>query len=363
MTAITPPGSEQCYSGDVRARMLERRRFLQGGAALAGLAVLTGCGLLQSSTPRARRVGYLAENCECASGTEALVGPPAASFLAFRNAMRTLGYEVGTNLELEQRVADVRKQDTYVQGAAELAALHADVLVASGTAPAVALVRAVTASATGSVPVVFIDVGSPVEIGLVESLARPGRNVTGFASFGPELASKRLEFLKEAAPRVARPAVFWNPADPEDTVELTTMQSAAPRFGLALRPVEVRDQAEMEAAVGVAARDGADAIIVATKIATGVAATTALREGLPVVSRRPEAATSSGGLFALGVNTTDLHHRAASLVVKILNGAKAAELPVEQPTTFDLVLNLKTAGTLGLAVPESVLAQATRIVQ
>ena len=220
-----------------------------------------------------------------------------------------------------------------------------------------------TASTTPRVPVVFIDVGAPVEIGLVDSLARPGRNITGFASFGPELASKRLELLKEAVPRVARPAVFWNPADPEDAVELTTMQSAASRFGLALRPVEVRDQAEVEAAVGVAARDGADAIIVATKIATGLAATTALREGLTVVSRRPEAAISSGALFALGVNTTDLHRRAASLVVKILNGAKAAELPVEQPTTFDFVVNLKTAQALGLTIPPSVLQQATEVIQ
>lgn len=364
MTSITPPGSRRDYSGNMKMPMLERRRFLRGGVALAALALVTGCGLppLPSPTPRARRVGYFAETGG-GLGPGVLDSPSAALFLTFRNTMRNLDYEVGRNLELELRVADIGKADTYAERAAELAALHADVLVVSGTAPAMALVRAVMRSSTGSVPVVFIGVGAPVEIGLVESLARPGRNVTGFASFSPELAGKRLELLKEAAPRVARPAVFWNPTDTDDAVELTAMQSAAARYGLALRPVEVCDRAEVIAAVGVAAREGADGIIVISKIGSIDAATTALQAGLLVVSRRPEAVTSAGALLALGANTTDLHRRAATHVDKILKGAKAAELPVEQPTTFDFAVNLKTAETLGLTVPKSVLAQATEIVQ
>ena len=236
-----------------------------------------------------------------------------------------------------------------------------DVLVASGTAPAVALAQAAAQVTGGGVPVVFVAVGAPIEIGLVESLGRPGRNVTGFASFTPELASKRLELLKESVPTVARPAVLWNPADADDRVELAALQAVAPRLGLQLRPLEVRSAAEAAPAVDAAVRDGADAVIqIYDFAATGI--NTAVRAGIPAISHRPAHATPYGALIAFGVSYPSMHRRAAVYVDKILRGAKASELPVEQPSTFELVVNLQTARALGLTIPESVLQQATEII-
>lgn len=347
------------------AVMLERRRFLQVSLAVASHGVLTGCGMLApvSSTPRARRVGYFAETSGGLSGAGSLDGVSAPGFLAFRNAMRDLGYEADTTLELDLRVADINKESTYTEKATELVASRPDVFVASGTAPAVALAQAAATLSNGSIPLVFIGVGAPVEIGIVESLARPGRNVTGFASFSPEMANKRLELLKEAVPSVVRPAVLWNPADVDDAAELAAMQPAASRLGLTLRAVEVRAASEVAQSVEAAVRDGADAVILAYKFAPGISATTALRARVPAVSHRPAVATSYGALLAYGASTTDMHRRAAAHVDKILQGVKIADLPVEQPTSFDLVVNLKTAETLGLVIPQSILAQATEISQ
>ena len=192
--------------------------------------------------------------------------PLGPGFLAFRNTMGSLGYEVGSTLELELRVADVNSEATYSERATELVAFRPDVLVASGTAPTMALAKAVMTPPKDSIPVVFIGVGTPVEIGLVESLARPGRNLTGFASFSPDLASKRLELLKDVAPTVARPAILWNPADADDGMEVAIMQAASSRYGFTLRPVEVRAAAEVTPSIEAAVRDGADAIVLASKI-------------------------------------------------------------------------------------------------
>jgi putative ABC transport system substrate-binding protein len=342
-----------------------RRRFLQGTLALAGLGLVSGCGvpLPWSSPARARRIGYFAEEGSDNPGTGALGGLGQPAYFAFRDGLRDLGYVEGENLELARRVAEVGQEGAYPELATELAGSRPDLLVASGTAPAAALARAAMKLDGGGVPVVFIAVGAPVEIGLVQSLAHPGGHVTGLSSFSPELAGKRLELLKEAAPAVARPAVLWNPADADDAVELAAMQPAAALLGLALRPTEVRTPEGVFAALQAAMRDGADAIVqIADHISYSVVATTAVRARLPTVGDRSRLATN-GGLLALGASYPAMHRRAATYADRILRGTRPAELPVEQPTTFDLVVNLQTARTLGLTIPQAVLAQATEVVQ
>jgi putative ABC transport system substrate-binding protein len=341
-----------------------RRRFLRGGFALAGLGLAAGCmpPLPWASPPRPRRIGYFAESAGgMGPGTLGVGGQPA--YFAFRDGLRDLGHVEGENLELELRVADVGKEAAYAELATELAASRPDVLVASGTAPAAALAQASMKLAEGAVPVVFVAVGAPVEIGLVQGLAHPGGNVTGLTSFSPELAGKRLELLKEAAPAVARPAVLWNPADADDVVELAALRDAAPRLGLQLRPTEVRTPAELFPALQAAMRDGADAFVpIADLVGLGPVVNTALRARLPTIGGRSTLATI-GGLLAFGPSYPAMHRRAATYADKILRGASPADLPVEQPTTFELVVNLQTARALGLTIPQSVLQQATEVIQ
>jgi putative ABC transport system substrate-binding protein len=330
--------------------------------ALAGVTVLTGCGLLPTEpAPRPRRIGYLAENCGgCPAGQPD--GVSQAGFLAFRDALGRLGYESGTNLELELRVADAAQAVNYGERAAELIALRPDALVASGAAPAAALVEATTKLANGSIPVVFVNVGAPVEIGLVESLARPGRHVTGFASFSPALASKRLELLKEAAPAIVRPAAVSNPDDADERAELAVLKTVWAQYGLPLQPIEVRAPEDVTPSVAAAIRAGADAIVLASRLSPSSAASVAQRARVPSIGSAASLARSYGALMSYGPDVTDMYRRAAAQVDKILRGSSAV-LPVEQPTKFELVVNLKTAEALGLTVPASVLAQATEIVQ
>jgi putative ABC transport system substrate-binding protein len=327
---------------------------------LAGASIAAGCGRLPPSAPaRARRLGYLAETNGAIAGAGTLDGLSAPGFLAFRDGLRDLGYDAGQNVELELRVADAGRNASYAERAAELVAARPDVLVASRTAPALALAQAARDAAQDAIPLVFIAVGSPVEIGLVQGLARPGRNVTGLASFRPDLASKRLELLKACAPSVMRPAILWSPANADDAVELAAMQAVAPHFGFALKPVEIQSANDVIPAVDALVRDGADAIIGLTVGFTTVAA---MSRRLPLVYGRPDAAGLHGVLFAFGSDPTPMHRRAATYVDKILKGARASDLPVEQPTNLELVVNLQTAKALGLTIPDLVLSQATRII-
>ncbi|MFN8635401.1 MAG: ABC transporter substrate-binding protein [Chloroflexota bacterium] len=252
---------------------------------------------------------------------------------------------------------------SYAERAAELVALRPDVLVASGARSAVALAQAATTGGTGSIPVAFVNVGAPVELGLVQSVARPGQNVTGLSSSSPELARKRLELLTDAVPGVSRPAALFNPANADDRAELVTLQAAGTRRGLVLRPIEVHAPDDVILSVEQAIRDGADAIILTSRFASGYAATTALQKRVPAVGTAASLARSNGALLSYGPDVTDMHRRAAALVDKILKGTSAGSLPVEQPSTFELVVNLKTAEALGLTIPRSVLSQATEIVQ
>jgi putative tryptophan/tyrosine transport system substrate-binding protein len=329
-----------------------RRRFLQGSLAVAGLGVLAGCGsLLPPARPAATvaRIGYLGST------------PSASPFAeAFRDGLRELGWVDGQNLTVEWRFADGR-EDQLAEFAAELVRLQVDVIVAPAT-----LEIPAARSATSTIPIVFAAIGDPVGTGLVQSLARPGGNLTGLSSIGRDLSAKRLELLRSAVPAVTRVGGLWNANNPEKPPEVREMELAAQTLGLQLQSVEVRDGGDFEAAFEAMTRQRTEALIhlrdsfMNTHRAqiVGLAA----KHRLPTMYYGREY-VEIGGLLAYGPNAFDLFRRAATYVDKILKGAKPGDLPIEQPTKFDFVINLKTAQALGLTIPESVVQQATELIQ
>jgi putative tryptophan/tyrosine transport system substrate-binding protein len=288
-------------------------------------------------------------------------GPAAGAFVeTFSQGLRDLGYVEGQNLAFEHRYgqwSDKRLLDL----AAELVRLHVDVILALGTPPAQAAQRATT-----KIPIVFWAVADPVEAGLVASLAQPGGNLTGLTILAPEQSGKRLELLTEAVPGVSRVAVLWNPVDRYAALEVRVMEAAARAVGIQLQFLEVRDPGEFERAFEVATRDGAGALsILATPFIVqnlGRIVHLTLEHRLPAIFWMKQFA-EAGGLMAYGPSQRDLYRRAAALVGKILQGAKPADLPVEQPTTFELVINLKTAEALGLTIPPTLRFQATEVIR
>jgi putative ABC transport system substrate-binding protein len=244
--------------------------------------------------------------------------------------------------------------------AAELAGMPVDALVASGAGPIRAAMRA-----TSTIPIVMTQTNDPVEDGFVASLARPGGNVTGQTSIARELIGKRLEVLRQALPSVSRVGVIWNP-DPDlaHASQLQTAESAAGALGLTLVPLEVSEPAAIEGAFERAVHERVDALTLIDSIATTNRARVA---GLARAHRLPTVATvqlvAEGGLIAYGANRAAQERRAAVYVDRILKGANPADLPVERPEKFDLVINLTTAQLLGLTIPQSVLAEATEIIQ
>jgi putative ABC transport system substrate-binding protein len=329
-----------------------RRRFLRGGLALASLSLLSGCASLPIGPPlqaRLPRVGYLA------SGG----GQERADI--FRLGLADHGYVEGRNIVVEWRDSEGRS-DRLPGLAAELVGLPVDVLVADGTAAVQAL-----KDATGTIPIVMAMSADPVEQGFVASLARPGGNVTGLTqNSGLRLFGKRLELLQAAVPGLALVGVLWNPAAADQTGEYQEAEETARALGLELRSLEVRDHGALEAAFERASAERVDGLFV---ISTPVLTTSAPRVGeLARRHRLPMAATqrpfvAAGGLLAYGADRPAMYRRAASYVDRILNGADPAEMPVERPTVYELVINLKAARELGLTIPESVLQQATELVQ
>ena len=283
---------------------------------------------------------------------------------SFLQGLRDLGHVEGRNAAIEYRFAE-GKLERVPALAAELVALKVDVIfVAGGTRVTLAAMQA-----TRTIPIVFTDVGDPVESGLVTNLARPGGNVTGLSSLGPELVGKRLELLRQALPGVERVAVLWRPGalgERTDNDMLKGADVAARALGLRLQFVEARGADEFGRAFSdmSSARAGALTVLPSNRF---------LREhkrlvDLAAENRLPAVYTSrefvdAGGLMSYGANSADLHRRAASYVDKILKGAKPGDLPVEQPTKFELVINLKTATALGLTIPSSVLKQADEVIQ
>jgi len=328
---------------------MNRRTFLCG-LTLAPLAAPLAAEGQQGRVPR---IGVLAPG-----------GPtpgtlPMQVFDAFRQGLRDLGYVEGQTIVIESRW-DEGRPDRYASLAEELIRLNVDIIVAGTTGATVA------AKATKSIPIVMAATGGdPVRLGLAESLTRPAGNVTGWTLQTYELPGKRLELLKAALPSLSRVILFRHPAPPSPT-EITEYERAARTLGLQLQTLEVRGPEDFDAAFHAAARSAAQAVVMiqSSLYATYRAklASVALKTRLPTMSGETGFA-QDGGLMNYGPNIPDSWRRAASYVDKILKGAKPGDLPIEQPTKFELVINLKTAKALGLTIPPSLLARADEVIQ
>ena len=277
---------------------------------------------------------------------------------SFRRGLRDLGYIDGQNLAIEYRYAEGRPEK-LPELAAELAHLKPNVMLAIGGDVAPFAVKA-----TQTIPIVFAISADPVQLGLVASLARPGGNATGVTFLQDDLASKRLELLKEAAPRISRVAFLWNPDHPDN--EPREAQRAALSLNVQLQPVEVRGSADFESAFRAATEAGADALYVVSSRYTVLniprIVDFAAKNRLPLAGGWG-AWAKAGGLLSYGPNVNDMARRAADYVDKILKGAKPADLPAQQPTKFELVINLKSAKALGLTIPEAFLLRADEVIE
>jgi len=279
---------------------------------------------------------------------------------ALRQGLRDLGWIEGKNIAIEYRFAD-GKSDRLGPLAAELVRQKVDVIVTAVNTDTLA-----DKNATKTIPVVMASAGDPVAFGLVQSLARPGGNVTGLSQIAPELSGKRLELLKEMVPHLSRVAVLWNPKGITSPISWKESQEPARELGLHLESIEVTSAERLDKGVEKAksSRVGALAIMPDPLFAGNLKtiAELAVKSRLPAIFHLPEF-VDAGGLVAYGPDRVDMFRRAASYVDKILKGAKPADLPVEQPMKFELVINLKTAKQIGVSIPQSVLYKADRVIK
>jgi putative tryptophan/tyrosine transport system substrate-binding protein len=336
-------------------RASSRRGFLRDGLALTGLGLLAGCG--QQVFPwkpmtRMPRIGFLA------TGTR-----EGRAFLveAFLQGLGEHGYTEGKNLGIEYRFSEDH-DDRLPALATELVDRDVALIVTSGV-PASFAAR----DATATIAVVLGGVAAnPVETGLIASLARPGGNVTGLSQMSSQASSKRLELFKALVPDLSRVAVFWNPTNPAYGPVLKELEGAAPAMNLQLQRMEVRVPEDFTGAFASAIEQRAGALIAPgdplTTNRPAMVADLSLQHRLPAMMEY-RVFPDAGGLICFGADIADLYRRSAAYVDKILKGARPADLPVEQATKFDLVVNLRTASALGLHMPQSVLQQATEIIQ
>ena len=329
---------------------MKRREFISfvGGAAISWpLAARAQQG------ERVRRIGVI-------SGVRADDPDLRARNAAFVQGLAQLGWTDGRNVRIDYRWGEGNADDLR-KHAAELVALAPDVILAPG-GPAIERVL----QATRTVPIVFVIAIDPVGSGFVESLSRPGGNATGFMQFEYNLCAKWLELLKEIAPGVTRVAVLRDPATPTGIGQFAVIQSAAPSLGVEVIPINVRDAPEVERAVTAFARTGNGGLIVTAGTVTAfhrnLIAALAARHKLPAIYPARFFVTG-GGLASYGADFVDQYRRAASYVDRILRGEKPAEMPVQAPIKYELVINLKTAKALGLTVPASVLARADEVIE
>ncbi|HXV84794.1 MAG TPA: ABC transporter substrate-binding protein [Candidatus Binatia bacterium] len=281
---------------------------------------------------------------------------------AFRQGLLELGYREGENIFIEYRYAD-GKQDLMSKQAIEFVRLKFDLIITSTTSG----VRAAK-NASRTIPIVFTNVGDPVRTGLVASLARPGGNATGLSTVLSDLSGKRLELLKESFPNVKRVVTFRNPDTGQGVAGFKPTQDAARTLGLQLLSLEVRNTNDFDHAFEAAIRGRAQALLTIPTPIVNVHQTQILRfaakNRLPAMYALPEfTETSAGGLMSYAPSYADLYRRAATYVDKVLKGRKPADLPVEQPTKFEFVINLKTAKQIGLTIPPNVLARADRVIR
>jgi len=279
---------------------------------------------------------------------------------AFRQGLRERGYVEAKDVEIEYRWAE-GQYERFPELIADLIRVKVDVIVTAGTPAAVAVKRATT-----TIPLVMLAAGDPVGTGLIASLARPGGNVTGLTAIAADLEGKRLELLREVLPNISYVAVLWNPANSFQVVAEREVRAAAQVLHLKIQSVGVRAASELDEALEAMVRERPGAFVVlADRLFLHNRATImafATRHRLPGVSAYREL-VEAGGLMSFGPSYADMHRRAAAYVDKILKGAKPADLPVEQPTKFELVINAKTAKALGLTIPPAVLARADEIIQ
>ena len=292
-------------------------------------------------------------------------GSPSSSFTqsnidTFRQGLRDLGYIEGKNIVIEYRYTEAR-EDRLTDLAAELVRSKVDIIV-TGSTP---VVRAAM-QLTGAIPIVMAGTGDPVATGLIASLSRPGGNVTGLSAFGPELTTKQLELLKEAFPQVSWVLFLYNGANASTVVALKEIEVAASALGVQLQASDVRVAKDIEPAFSAAARRRANALLVLREALYQTNATRivslAAQGKLPVIYPT-QRYVDVGGLMSYGISTPDLYRRVAIYVDKILKGAKPADLPVEQPTTFEFIVNLKAAKQIGLTIPPNVLARADKVIK
>jgi putative ABC transport system substrate-binding protein len=331
--------------------MASRRQVVVSLGAVVLAAPLMS--LAQQQPAKIARIGYL----------QPVVPENNSSPLLedFRQGLRELGYVEGRNLQLEVRWGE-GKLERMPALAEELVRLKVDVIVAV-TAPSVMAAK----QATGTIPIVMPFSSDPVGDGLVTSLARPGGNITGLSMMAPELGAKRLQLLKEVFPKIFRPvAVVWNPDYVGMMARFRETQGAAPVVGMGVRSVEVRDSRELERALESMERERPDAIVL---LADPLTVSQRLRiveyaaaERVPAIYEISQF-VDAGGLMSYGPNVDELVRRAAIYVDKILKGAKPADLPIEQPTKFEFVINLKCAKALGVTIPQTVLLQADRVIE
>jgi putative ABC transport system substrate-binding protein len=339
-------------------RRYSRRRVLSHGVRLStvamGVQLLAACGVAGSrngSAPRLPRVGYLSLGDSDSSLSD-----------AFREGLRELGQVEGETIAVDYRfLPDTWTPDQLNQVVTDLVGQPVDVLVVRG-APATTAAR----KATSTIPIVGPIMRDPVADGLVASLAQPGGNVTGLTPFATPVYAKYLELLQNVIPGLARVGVLWDENDQSATASYQVAQDAASRLGLELEPLGLRAPDQLESAFQAGRAAGATglAMLGSSMIVNQQARIIELaaRYALPAMFTAREA-VPAGGLMAYGANIRDLFRRAATYVDRIVKGARPADLPVERPTKFDFAINLRTAETLGLAIPRSVLLQATEIVQ
>jgi putative ABC transport system substrate-binding protein len=328
---------------------IKRRDFI----TLLGGAVAAWPLAARAQQPAAKvpRIGFLGNSTADLEAN--LVGP-------FRDGLRALGYEEGRNIVIEYRWAE-GEYERFPALIAELVASNVDVIVTAGTPASLAVKKATT-----TIPLVMVAVGDPVATGLVASLARPGGNITGLTSISSEMEGKRLELLREVVPKVSHIAVLWNAASPIQVIEEGEVRAAAGVLGVKMLSLGVRTREEIDDALATIIRERPDALLVLadrlflhhrTRIIDFAA-----QERLPGVHAYREL-IEAGGLMSYGPSYADMHRRAAAYVDKILKGAKPADLPVERPVKFELVVNLKAAKALGLTIPPSVIFRADEIIE
>jgi ABC-type uncharacterized transport system substrate-binding protein len=326
--------------------VIDRRAFI----AIAGGGVLG-----MPPTVRAQPAGKVYRVALLVHGGQALKGLVEV----FRSSLRELGYVEGHNLQIEVRL--VERHEALPDAAAELVRIGVDVIAAGTTLPGLAAKRA-----TRTIPIVLIAAADPVQAGLVAGLARPGGNVTGNAALTPELSGKLLELVREALPKLSRIAVLWNSANPANTSVMRETVIVTTRLGMKLELVDLRAPDQIEDALAAIVRHRPDAVLIMPESAFFAHVLrindVAIRHHFPTIALLREFARR-GSLMSYGPSIPDLVKKSAAFIDKILKGANPANLPIEQPTKFELVINLKTVKALGVTMPETLLVRAEELIQ